>query len=147
MSLRNTGVTMTWADWDKASACLMAWREARGERNAGETVPGDIGMRAVLCVAWNRHVAANKSLGSIVTAPWQFSSLTAKGDPELVLWPRQPDAQFEDAMAMIDDIVAGTSPDITNGATHYFAKSMTTPPAWAAQMTQVAEIGNHKFFR
>ncbi|MNP80458.1 Cell Wall Hydrolase [compost metagenome] len=44
-------------------------------------------------------------------------------------------------------VVDGTTPDPTGGATHYYAKSMKTPPKWVAGATKTVTIGNHIFFR
>jgi N-acetylmuramoyl-L-alanine amidase len=133
---------MTWADWDVAITALCAWREARGE--------GREGMRAVMHVIRNRAEAASHSWADVVSVPWQFSSLTARGDPELTLWPVHGNRDwesFETAMQLAADISEGIdAEDITGGATHYIADSIE-PPAWANNMVQTAKIGHHRFFK
>jgi hypothetical protein len=128
---------MTWADWDKAVLALTLWREARGE--------GQVGMQAVGCVIRNRVTGA-LTYNQVIEKAWQFSSLTAPGDPMLVQWPVQGDVQFEQAMLLAEGIYLKTVPDITNGATHYFNPSVVLPK-WAASMTKVASIGHHDFYK
>lgn len=129
---------MTWDDWYKTALALTMWREARGE--------GRTGMRAVGHVIENRVHTGMGDWDHVITKKWAFSSMTAPGDPELVLWPDSPDLVFESAMLLAEDIYNGTDPDITNGATHYFNPHVVLP-TWAKSMTLVAEIGNHVFYR
>lgn len=123
---------MTWSDWSNAILALTLWREARGE--------GREGMYAVLCVIRNR----GGDLIAQVEKKWQFSSLTAPGDPMLVQWPLVGDPQFTVSMDLVTNVA--TLPDITNGATHYFNPSVVLP-TWAKSMTKVASIGHHDFYR
>ena len=44
-------------------------------------------------------------------------------------------------------MISGAEPDITEGATHYYATTMSKPPAWAAKATQTLRLGNHLFFK
>ena len=130
---------MTWADYDKALLSLTLWREARGE--------GRDGMRAVAHVIANRIKAGMaKDWDHVITAKWQFSSMTAAADPELILWPEQPDPAFEDAMQIAELIYSGGDFDLTNGATCYFNPAVVLP-SWAAKMTKVASIGHHDFYK
>lgn len=126
-------------DWDGYNQFLLAltmWREARGE--------GLEGMKAVGCVIRNR--VHNGTWSEIITAKWQFSSLTAPGDAMLVSWPVQNDIQFLEAMALAGGIYTGVLTDNTNGATHYFNPSVVKPK-WAASLTKVASIGHHDFYK
>jgi spore germination cell wall hydrolase CwlJ-like protein len=119
---------------------LTMWREARGE--------GVIGMRAVGHVIKNRVDATHlpDKWDDIMTKKWQFSSLTATGDSQLVAWPNSPDPIFEEAMNLADSIFTNMDADITAGATHYFNPGVVLP-TWAASMTKIASIGHHDFYR
>lgn len=130
---------MTWADFDQSSAALCAWREARGE------IPLRDALRGVLHVIANRARLRHKSWAQIVYAPLQFSSMTYSRDPQLTLVPVAPDPQFDLCCELAALIYSGADPDVSNGATHYFADSIP-PPAWASGMRQVARIGHHSFF-
>lgn len=127
-----------WRHFNVAVAALCAWREARGE-------PTD-GIRAVLHVIDNRAKLTGKSWAEIVYAKWQFSSMTATGDPQLTLVPKAPDEHFETCCALADLIFDGGEADISEGATHYFADSIP-PPKWAEEMKMTVKIGHHTFYK
>lgn len=128
---------MTWNDWYRVALALVAWREARGE--------GRDGMKAVMCVVRNRVNAGMGDWDHVITKRWQFSSMTAPSDPMLVQWPDSPDAQFQDALLLVDGVFDGSTPDITHGATFYFNPAVVLP-TWAASMVKVASIGHHDFY-
>lgn len=130
---------MTWSDWDKALLALCAWREDRsGQRE---------GMLAVMCSVRNRVERGNKSYSSAITQKWQYSSMTAPGDPQLGLYPQGGDPIFELALSLVDDVIDGAIADTTGGATNYYADSMTVPPKWADSMTFTVAIGGQRFFK
>lgn len=128
---------MTQSDFDKSILALTLWREARGE--------GMDGMRAVGCVIRNR-VTPTMGWARVIEAKWQFSSLTAPGDPELVLWPLPDDLSWQSAMVLAEGVYNGSLTDNTGGATHYFNPSVVLPK-WAATLTKTLDIGNHAFYR
>jgi N-acetylmuramoyl-L-alanine amidase len=123
---------------DIAIGALCAWRENRGG--------GREGMQSVINVLVNRAAHRASSVYAEAVRPWQFSSMTATGDPNLVLFPTNTDAQFAEALALMQQAAEGSLTDITGGALYYYAKSMKTPPPWAARMTPTAEIQGQRFF-
>ena len=104
-------------------------------------------MQSVLNVLTNRAKSRGTSVYTEATRKWQFSSMTAPGDPNLILYPPANDAQWQQALELAQQMAAGTLEDITGGATSYYALSMATPPYWAASMTPTVEIQGQKFFR
>jgi len=50
-------------------------------------------------------------------------------------------------LAVAKLVVDGGTPDPTGGSTHYYAKSMKTPPKWTVGAKKTVTIGNHVFFR
>jgi len=44
-------------------------------------------------------------------------------------------------------VIAGTAPDPTGGATHYYATTMPKAPAWAAKAKETLRLGHHIFFK
>jgi len=124
---------------DQFMMALTAWRENRGG--------GQAGMQSVVNVICNRAKTRKTSPYVECCKPWQFSSITAKGDPELTLWPAPGDAQWQIAQALAEMAANDTLGDITGGATSYYALTMTTPPAWAATMTKTVEIQGQVFFK
>ena len=125
--------------YDIGIAALCAWRENRGG--------GRTGMQSVLNVLVNRAAKSGASIGIEATRKYQFSSMTAPGDPNLVKYPETGDPQFATALDLAQQADDGTLLDITDGATFYYATSMENPPSWAASMTETATIENQKFFK
>jgi N-acetylmuramoyl-L-alanine amidase len=123
---------------DIAIGALCAWRENRGG--------GREGMQSVINVLCNRAARRASSVYVEAVRPYQFSSMTARGDPNLVLFPTNTDAQFAEALALMQQAAEGSLKDITGGATFYYAESMKTPPPWAARMIPTAEIKGQRFF-
>lgn len=138
---------MTWDDYYKAMLALTMWREARGE--------GREGMRAVGHVIRNR--VRNGTFGDwdhVITSKWQFSSISAPGDAQLVRWPDSPDDRFALAMQLTDAIFEDNDPDITSGSLWY--ANLDFVPASSTFWETVArnpdnefavKIGNHTFYR
>lgn len=111
-------------------------------------------MRAVLHVMNNRAVAGNKTLLEIVTAHNQFSSMTNAGDSQLLAWPKPNDAAVLDLLGLLDGIVSGQLPDITNGAKFYYNPATATSKWFTESIAgdpvnhpQTAQIGHHVFFK
>lgn len=108
-------------------------------------------MQSVANVIMNRAAERKTSATSECLRQWQFSSMTAKGDPELSLGPDALDSAswstFMAACELAEEAAAGTLVDITEGATSYYALSMKTPPAWAATMTKTVTIKGQVFFK
>lgn len=127
-----------WSDFDIACGSLTAWREARGE--------GTDGIRAVLHVIDNRATSERKSWAQVVYQRLQFSSMTYGQDPQLCNVPVAPDAVFEECYQLALVVAAGTDPDLTLGATNYFADSIPMPE-WAKSMKETAKIGRQTFFK
>jgi N-acetylmuramoyl-L-alanine amidase len=122
------------------------WGEARGE--------GDAGMQAVACVVLNR-VAVTQEKGTywwghnviqVCQKPYQFSCWNrADTNFRKLQAADETDLYFATALRIARRALAGTLDDITNGATHYHAKSVT--PYWSRNETPAAVIGNHVFYR
>jgi len=139
---------MNWASFFKALLSIVIWREARGE--------GRDGMRAVAHVIRNRVDSSMlpDQWEDVIEAKWQFSSLTAPGDSQLVVWPKQPDPAFEEAMQIAGLVYGGGDFDLTNGA-HFYANLAIVPPTssfWKIiadkdAHPQTAVIGHHTFFK
>jgi N-acetylmuramoyl-L-alanine amidase len=130
------------SDWTAADVFMLAlclWREARGE--------GRTGMIAVGCVVRNRVIRDGQSYYAETVRRLQFSSLTAKGDPELTLWPVENDPSWQTAQALAQSIISEDVQDITGGATLYYATSIPFPATWnRSKVKQTVQIGNQIFF-
>ena len=122
-------------------AAQTAWGEARGE--------GTEGMQAVLLVIRNRAMDRRWSMLSVAAVcrqPAQFSAWNA-GDvnrPRMLALSLENEA-FRDCLAMAIEVFSGQTPDVVEGATHYYADTIATP-YWAQGKEPVAHIGHHLFF-
>lgn len=146
-------MTLSHADYAMTALCL--WREARGQ--------GQAGMTAVACVLRNRVHKDNSTYFAEVTKAWQFSSITAKGDPQLGLYPLVADPNWITAQLVAGNVIDGDVQDITNGATLYWNPDGITstatytlpngsvvkfPQSWnPAAVRWVATIGAHIFLK
>jgi N-acetylmuramoyl-L-alanine amidase len=124
---------------DEIIGALTAWRENRGG--------GRLGMQSVLNVLVNRANARKTSVYTEAVRPMQFSSMTAKGDPNLSEYPLATDPQWAMALILAGQMTNGTLPDITQGSTSYYALSMAEPPYWAKDMTPTVVIAGQQFYK
>ncbi|MEG9430759.1 cell wall hydrolase [Terriglobus sp. ADX1] len=134
---------------------LGLWREARGE--------GLIGMQAVANVLANRAAKHRTSCDEEVMKPLQFSSMTAPGDKQLLLFPNGADETWRKAQQLAAAAKARTLVDLTHGATLYYAPKsiehykhfmlpggadVPFPASWNPRAVEYATtVGNHVFFR
>ena len=129
---------------------LTLYREARGE--------GTLGMIAVGCVIRNRVERNRSSYYAECTKPLQFSSITAKADSQLTLYPPTLDAYAKIAQGIID----GSLIDSTHGSTLYYApdsiitgqtilvdnKPIPFPKIWNKGRVEIEGfVGRHLFLR
>ncbi|AZC51756.1 Cell wall hydrolase [Pseudomonas chlororaphis subsp. piscium] len=138
---------MTATEKDRDILARTLWGEARGEGLAGQ-----------IAVAWTirNRVSDGKTkswwgegYAGVCQAPYQFSCWN-KNDPNypfLSVAKPIPAGQFAQAQRAADQVIAGTAPDPTGGATHYYATTMPKAPAWAAKAKQTARIGQHLFYK
>jgi hypothetical protein len=131
---------------DIVIGALCAWRENRGG--------GLIGMQSVINVLVNRAKARRTSVYVEAIRQKQFSSMTAKDDPELTLFPMEDDVQFHDALNLMQQADKGLLQDLTKGSTQYVTCLLAeseTRPLWVKQMQdqnkQTVIIANQVFFR
>ncbi|MDP9709279.1 UNVERIFIED_ORG: spore germination cell wall hydrolase CwlJ-like protein [Pseudomonas fluorescens] len=138
---------MTVTEKDRDVLARTLWGEARGESLAGK-----------IAVAWTirNRVFDGKTnswwgegYAGVCQKPYQFSCWN-KGDPNYPFLSGAREIPFRElAQCRIaaDQVIDGKVSDPTGGATHYYALSMKTPPAWAAKAKQTLLLGGHVFFR
>lgn len=124
---------------DQVILALTCWRENRGG--------GYAGMQSVANVVMNRAKKSGRSPYAECVLPWQFSSITAAGDPQLDVWPHENDSVWVTALGIADAAISGSLPDVTDGATSYYSSRMKQAPKWSASMTKTVEIGGQIFFK
>src|SRR6185437_2021850 len=124
---------------------LCIWREARGTGREGMLAVGWVMMNRLATKRWGLTML------DVVTARLQFSSMTAPGDSQTIIWPNthcSPAdlAAWRVAQDVVDLVIGAPSAnDPTKGATFYFADTIDKPE-WADSMRLVATIGNQEFF-
>jgi hypothetical protein len=88
-------------------------------------------MQSVANVIVNRMAKRGTDATTECLRPWQFSSMTAKGDPQLSLGPDATNgpswASWLTALSLVQEVANLNLPDITGGATLYFAPSDMAP--------------------
>lgn len=122
---------------------LLIWREARDQI-----------YEAMLGVGWSvrNRVTRPRYWGtdwvSCIGHKWAYSSMTAPGDPNLIVYPDTGLKAWETVSQAAEMAYSGTAQDPANGATHYFSH-MASPPAWAiAPDTEfVTQIGAFRFYK
>jgi spore germination cell wall hydrolase CwlJ-like protein len=134
---------------------LTMWRENRGH--------GREGMQSVANVILNRAAKHSATVYAECVRPMQFSSITARGDAALTVWPGEGDVAWPVALELAQAASDGQLEDITNGALYYYApaaikstKSYTWldgsvvpfPANWdAVTLRPLCSIGGQLFFR
>ena len=97
----------------------VAWKE-----NRGGGIPG---MQSIINVVLNRVKRHNSMIEAVVMAPWQFTSMSVKSDPEFHLNPETDKLNSSNALAWHDaqqlaqQASDGALEDITLGSTLYYA--------------------------
>lgn len=148
-----------------ATACVVAWRGYKKvDSIINQDNQADVVARTIWGEARNQGQAGMQAVGAVIqnrvkkggwwgTTPeevckkkYQFSCwLDSDPNKDKLLAVTETDAQFKQAMNIAKQVVAGTLPDNTGGATHYHTKSIS--PAWAAKMIKTATIGDHIFYK
>ena len=138
-------------EYDQWLACVAIWREARGQSIAVKT--------AIWHVIQNRSLDAKRrwprTISGVVAQHMQFSSMTAPGDPNLVLWPTQPipgAPALADWLAFLDCqtvVESALDADPTDGANMYESEPVGKRPKWtdANESTLTLDLKNTRFYR
>jgi spore germination cell wall hydrolase CwlJ-like protein len=133
---------VSFAEYEVSILAICLWREARGE------LPLSDAITAIACVVRTRVVRRHMTWAAVVAEKFQFSSMTAPGDSQLVKWATTSnDKQFMECLRVASAVYSGEVLDVTGGATNY-VNLQVAQPAWAAspKMKQIAVIGHHTFF-
>ena len=127
---------------DVVLPALCVWREARGVPGAWLSVFCTIRDRVENPKWWGR------TLLEVIGKRWQYSAMTAKGDPMLLKWPMECDTVDFRAFQEIKDVVLTAlickPVHPFPGADSYFDDRITRP-AWATDKTFCGRIGPLEF--
>jgi len=127
--------------WSPIFLAIAIWREARGTGETGMTAVGYSIMERVEHPTWWGH-----TLAEVLAKKWQYSSLAAPGDPQLILWPVDEDVSWRLAMAVADAVLAKSVPNPVPAADSYFDASIS-PPKWATPKRFIGKVGRLSFYR
>lgn len=124
---------------------LCVWREARSEsEDCRIAVAHVIKTRADNPGWWGDDVL------SVVTAPFQFSSMTDPKDPQLTTWPSGGSwnlLSWQSCLLISAEVLQGTTENPVPGATHYHDTSIGQPRAWGKNVEFLRQIGRLRFYR
>jgi spore germination cell wall hydrolase CwlJ-like protein len=116
------------------------WREARGA--------GQVCMKAVGCSIRNRVQRPSwwgNNYIDVITKKWQYSSMAAPNDPQLIKYPQVGDVEFDLALQIASDVITGNAVHPMPGADSYFDDSIS-PPKWVTSETFCGKIGRITFY-
>lgn len=119
---------------------LTAWRESSGEPSLAKA--------AVICSILNRVDRPKwwgRSVLSVVVKKWQYSAMTAPGDPNLVRWPADNDPSWKECLALAQQAIEGHLPNPVPGADSYYDVSIEAPD-WTAGARFVRQIARIRFY-
>jgi hypothetical protein len=122
--------------------------EARGESFEGKVAVAWVVVNRLNADSARLDRLYGNDIGDICTKPLQFSCWHWK-DPNYKLLQAaklDTDPAFRACLGAACSVLAEAVPDPTSGATHYYAASLKTPPAWAKGKEPCATIGKHLFF-
>jgi energy-coupling factor transporter ATP-binding protein EcfA2 len=109
-------------------------REARGATQEAKVAVAFTVLERIALHGW-----MGKTVEEVLGRKWQYSSLAAPGDPQLIKWPDSEDPSFQECMAVASAVLGGDVPNPVPGATHYYDSSIT-PPKWAPVATFCGKI-------
>lgn len=129
-----------WQWWEVCLLALVVWREARGcEHDAQVAVACSIRNRVDNPKWWGNDYV------SVITKKWQYSSMAATGDPQLIIYPQANDHEFEECLGIADMVHRRMMNNPLGGSDSYIDISIPDPP-WATPDCFVGQIGRLRFF-
>jgi N-acetylmuramoyl-L-alanine amidase len=126
---------------------LCVWREMRSVPAAWSAVAWTVINRARARTSDGRFMWWGGSIITVITHPYQYSSMTAPGNPELKYWPTDGDAAYHAISIVVDNVLAGKEPDPTGGAVLYFSEPLTEPPQQWGAVTETFAVRGVHFYR
>lgn len=138
---------MTVTEHDRDVLARTIYGEARGE-----------GLAGMVAVAWSIRNRVDdgkdkswwgEGYAGVCQKPYQFSCWN-KNNPNYPFLSGEREIPFRElAQSRIaaDQVIDGKVTDPTDGATHYYATSMSPAPKWVVGATQTLKLGHHIFFK
>jgi hypothetical protein len=126
---------------------LCLWREARGETIETKYAVAHVVKNRVDC-KWGKQ----DNFQDVVTAPWQFSGMTATNDPNTSKFPKKGEKSWEDCIHVAKSIVGMRNSythriDPTGGAVFYHDISIPAPPKAWGNVVESFRSGRIRFYK
>lgn len=131
---------MDYSTYEKVMLSLLVWREARGETRAAKIAVAFSVLNRVDSPKW-----WGTSIGAVIAKKWQYSSMAAPGDPNLIQYPLPHDLSFQDSMSAVNAAIAVGAINTVPGADSYYDLSIP-PPKWAKPEQFVKQVGAFRFY-
>lgn len=126
---------------------ICVWREAQDVPEAWAAVTWVILNRALkLTRIKEPPMSLDIAIQHVVTAPYQFSSMTVKGDVNTIKWPL-PSMVWNAVAKSVDAVLGGVTPDPTGGATFYFSPPLIEAPSTWGTVVQTGTFGSIQTFK
>lgn len=129
-----------YAIYEQVMLVLTVWREASGELHPAKVAVTFSILNRVAHPKW-----WGTRLGPVIAKKWQYSSMAAPGDPNLIRYPLPQDLSFQDALLAVNAVLAGTESNPVEGADSYYDISIA-PPKWAKPEQFVKQVGAFRFY-
>lgn len=126
--------------YEEAMLALLVWREARGELHQAKVAVCYSVLNRVKSPKW-----WGRTIGEVVAKKWQYSSMAAPGDPNLIAYPLPHDLSFQDAMLAVNAVLTNGEKNPVEGADSYYDVSIP-PPKWAKPEQFVKQVGAFRFY-
>ena len=126
---------------DTTMLALTLWREASNQPKDTQVAVAASILNRVRRPSW-----WGDSILAVIVKKWQYSSLTAPGDPNLVRWPHGYTPDWVLALEVAAGVMDGSLHTPTPGADSYYDVSLPTPPTWATPETFVGQVGRMRFY-
>ena len=119
---------------------LCVWREARSESDECRA-----GVAYSVLSRVQRPTWWGNSVLSVLARKWQYSSMTAPGDPQLTTWPTDAETSWWECLEIACAVMDGEVENPVPGADSYHDVSIRSP-RWARPEMFVRQIGRLRFF-
>ena len=133
-------MSIDYHDYEHALLALLVWREARGELHPAKVAVAFSVLNRVAQPKW-----WGTTLGAVIAKKWQYSSMAAPGDPNLIQYPLPQDLSFQDALYAVNRVLAGAEKNPVPGADSYYDTSIPAP-SWAKPEQYVGQVGAFRFY-
>ena len=114
---------------------------------SGEPMAGKVAVAEEILNRTKQRFFSHGTVASTVLWPWQYSGWNTK-DPNRLRTAVLDDADPEVRSCIEAWTRARTGPPSLPGVTHHYNPTIVpTPPDWVHEMTLLAEIGHHRFYK